>query len=84
MKQDAGNAVKTAAQHLVEAAQTAAKVATEMEEVNVALGSKTTDQIKAELEAQAFILQKERELENARIRLGKIREKKYGKGGAPP
>ncbi|XP_022084654.1 talin-1-like isoform X6 [Acanthaster planci] len=73
--QAAGNAVKRASDSLVAAAQQAAEQ--EDEVAGVDLSSKMVGNIRIEIEAQAAILKKEKELEEARRKLEQIRQAKY-------
>ncbi len=73
--QAAGNAVKRASDSLVAAAQQAADK--EEEAAGANLSKNMVDNIAIEIEAQAAILKKEKELEEARKKLGRIRQAKY-------
>ena len=73
--QAAGNAVKRASYSLVAAAQSAADK--EEEATGVDLSHKMVGNIAIEIEAQAAILKKEKELEDARKKLERIRQAKY-------
>ncbi|XP_038046321.1 talin-1-like isoform X5 [Patiria miniata] len=73
--QAAGNAVKRASDSLVAAAQQAADQ--EDEVAGVDLSNKMVGNIRIEIEAQAAILKKEKELEEARKKLEQIRQAKY-------
>ena len=75
LRQFAGNAVKRAADMLVNAAKNAAIF--EEEETTVIINQRFVGGIAQELEAQEQILKIEKELEMARSKLGKIRQAKY-------
>ena len=77
--QEAGNHVKHAAEGLVKAAQQAAD--DEAANVDIHRSTKATGRIAQELEAQEAILRKERELEDARNQLMRLRKLKYGGSG---
>ncbi|XP_071788038.1 talin-1-like isoform X4 [Asterias amurensis] len=74
--QAAGNAVKRASDSLVAAAQSAADKEEEATGVDH-LSHKMVGNIAIEIEAQAAILKKEKELEDARKKLERIRQAKY-------
>lgn len=73
--QVAGNAVKRAADNLVRAAKKAAIF--EEEETTVIINQRFVGGIAQELEAQEHVLRIEKELELARMKLGKIRQARY-------
>merc|ERR1719305_12783 len=73
--QMAGNAVKRATEALVKAAQQA-KDATD-DSMSLTVDKRKVGGIAQELEAQAAILKKERELEEARRNLDQLRREKY-------
>ena len=73
--QVAGNAVKRAADNLVRAAKNAAIF--EEEETTVIINQRFVGGIAQELEAQEQVLRIEKELELARMKLGKIRQARY-------
>jgi talin len=75
VSQVAGNAVKRAADNLVRAAKKAAIF--EEEETTVIINQRFVGGIAQELEAQEHVLRIEKELELARMKLGKIRQARY-------
>jgi talin len=77
--QSAGRAVRKAADNLVKAAQQSMGVE---EEVDLALEEQPVRAMAQELDAVEAILRQERELENAKRALAKIRANKYKKAGS--
>lgn len=81
----AGNAVKRAADLLVKSAQENAKAAQpQSDEINVELSDRLVRGIAQEIEASEAVMRQERELENAKRALQKIRATKYRKAGPAP
>lgn len=82
--QTAGNAVKKAAQSLVNSAKEAAAFQEpENEEFPVSSGGGLVGTIRDEMEAMEKILAKEKELKEAQAKLKRLREKKYQQGPKP-
>ena len=75
--QIAGNTVKKASDNLVKAAQQSQEQQDAAEAVAVEVSSKMVGSIAIEIEAQEAILKKEKELQDARRKLEKIRQGKY-------
>ncbi|XP_037077227.1 LOW QUALITY PROTEIN: talin-2-like [Pollicipes pollicipes] len=76
--QEAGNRVKKATDNLVRAAQQAIE---QDEERSLILNKRLVGGLAQELDAQSDVLRKERELEDARLKLAALRRAKYGEGG---
>ncbi|KHJ45469.1 I/LWEQ domain protein [Trichuris suis] len=72
--QAAGNAVKTATEHLVRAAKQAIEIE---DERTLIISQRMVSGIAQVLDAQEEVLRKERELEEARVKLAAIRKAKY-------
>lgn len=72
--------MKKASESLVLAAKGAAEAGDEGE---VSINSRMVGGIAQEIEAQEAILRKERELEEAKKQLSKIRKAKYGRATSP-
>ncbi|KRZ04679.1 Talin-1 [Trichinella zimbabwensis] len=72
--QAAGNAVKTATEHLVRAARQAIEIE---DERTLIISQRMVSGIAQVLDAQEEVLRKERELEEARVKLAAIRKAKY-------
>jgi len=72
--QAAGHAVKTATEHLVRAAKQSIDAD---EERTLIISQKMVSGIAQVMDAQTEVLRKERELNEARVRLGAIRKAKY-------
>ena len=77
--QIAGNAVKKASDNLVKAAQQSQEQQDAAEAADVEVSSKMVGSIAIEIEAQEAILKKEKELQDARRKLEKIRKQNYQK-----
>ena len=75
--QIAGNAVKKASDNLVKAAQQSQEQQDAAEAADVEVSSNMVGNIAIEIEAQEAILKKEKELQDARRKLEKIRQVKY-------
>ena len=73
--QAAGNAVKQAADALVQSTQKSAVF--EVVDVQIKINKKITGSLAQEIQAQADILKKEKELEEARRKLAQIRRYRY-------